>query len=90
MQDNTELHKIAKKIDLNHRDLVTKYNVLVKRTNSIITSLSKMLEYIDSITEKLSVLEFIEDEESVEEFFDPYREGISEEYEEDYDDEDDE
>lgn len=90
MQNNTELNKISRKIELNHKDLTTKYNVLVKRTNSIISSLNKMLEYIDTITEKLSVLEFIEDEESIQEFYDPYQDGIPEEYEEQDDDEDDE
>lgn len=90
MQNNTELNKISRKIELNHKDLTTKYNVLVKRTNSIISSLNKMLEYIDAITEKLSVLEFIEDEESIQEFYDPYQDGIPEEYEEQDDDEDDE
>lgn len=90
MQNNTELNKISRKIELNHKDLTTKYNVLVKRTNSIISSLNKMLEYIDAITEKLSVLEFIDDEESIQEFYDPYQDGIPEEYEEQDDDEDDE
>jgi len=64
------IEQLKKHIDKNHKDLITKYNVLVKRTNSIITSLSKIDEKLNYLVETMSMFELVEEDE--EEEFDPY------------------
>jgi hypothetical protein len=80
-----EITKLIKDIDKNHKDLLTKYNVLVKRTSSIISSLSELNAKIDYLAEMMSMFELAEENE--EEEFDPYH-LESEDYE-DIDNDDD-
>jgi len=76
-----------KNIEKNQRDLFTKYNVLVKRTNSIITTLNQINEKLDYLVETMSMFELMED--SAEEDEDDY-ESYSSEYTEDEDEDEDE
>lgn len=82
-----ELSELIKKIDKNHKDLLTKYNVLVKRTNSIITSISTINDKLDYLVETMSMFELVEEEEEDEGDFNPYR-IESEDYNDDDDDDD--
>jgi len=82
-----EINELLKKIEKNHKDLLTKYNVLVKRTSSIITTLSTLNDKMDYLVETMSMFELVEDEEEYEEDFNPYR-IESEDYDDDDDDED--
>ena len=83
-----ELKDLIRTLDKNHKDLITKYNVLVKRTSSIITSVNLINEKLDYLVETMSMFELVEDE--MQQDFDPYSQQ-EEEYEEvEDDDEDDE
>lgn len=86
---NNELKDLMKTLDANHKELATKYNVLVKRTNSIINSVKDINEKLEFIADKLSMLDFMEqDDEDSDEDFNPYSLD-PEDYEEvDNDDED--
>lgn len=75
---------IEKIIESSYKDLTTKYNVLVKRTNSIITSVNTMNAKLDFLVEKMSMFELMEDENEDEEI-----EGY-EPYDDDDEDDDDE
>jgi len=79
-----EMNELIKKIEKNHKDLLTKYNVLVKRTNSIITSLSTISDKLDYLVETMSMFELVEEEDEEE-----YEEYLNQ-YEDDEDDDDDE
>ena len=81
-----ELKDLIRTLDKNHKDLITKYNVLVKRTSSIITTINTINEKLDYLVETMSMFELIEEE--VYEDFDPYSQA-QEEYEE-VEDEDEE
>ena len=87
MPRDKELDNLIKTIEKNHKDLLTKYNVLVKRTNSIITGLNLANEKLDFLVETMGMFELIE-EDHIGEDFDPYSHQ-PEEYEEDDDDEED-
>lgn len=54
---------IEKLIEENNKDLKTKYNVLVKRTNSIISSINKIDAKLDFLVEKMAMFELMEDED---------------------------
>ncbi len=70
---DNELEKVLIEIDKHHKSLETKYNVLVKRTNSMIKSLSIIDDKLDFLLDKMSMFEFIEEAgEEDEEEFDPY------------------
>lgn len=58
---------IEKLIEENHKDLKTKYNVLVKRTNSIISSLNKIDAKLDFLVEKMAMFELMEEEDEEDE-----------------------
>lgn len=79
-----EYQELNNTIQKHQKDLTTKYNVLVKRTNSIITSLDKLNTKMDYLVERMSMFELVdEDEEDLESY------GIDpEEYEEDDEDDD--
>lgn len=79
-----EYQELNNTIQKYQKDLTTKYNVLVKRTNSIITSLDKLNTKMDYLVERMSMFELVdEDEEDLESY------GIDpEEYEEDDEDDD--
>lgn len=80
-----DLQKIVAKLEKNHKDLVTKYRVLVKRTDSIISSLHSLEPKVDLLLEKLSAFEILDEELEEQEGWNPY-EAEAEEYE-NYDDE---
>jgi hypothetical protein len=82
-----EIINLLKSIEKNQKDLTTKYNVLVKRTNSIINSLSQINEKLNFLIETMSMFELSEDEEDYEDF-DPYKTNVEDH--EDSDEEDDE
>lgn len=89
--NNLELNKLCKRLEGHHKDLTTKYNILVKRTNSIINTLKDVNTKLEYLSDKLSMFEFIEAEDGIEGYFDPYSQRTPEEYEEtDDEDEDDE
>lgn len=67
-----ELISVLKKIEANQKDLITKYNVLVKRTNSIITSLSQIDTKIEYLVETMSMFETDEDDEGEYDGFESY------------------
>ena len=50
-----ELKDLIRTLDKNHKDLITKYNVLVKRTSSIITSVNLINEKLDYLVETMSM-----------------------------------
>lgn len=79
-----EYQELNNTIQKHQKDLTTKYNVLVKRTNSIITSLDKLNTKMDYLVERMSMFELVdEDEEDLESY------GVDpEEYEEDDEDDD--
>lgn len=83
--EDLEFKKLKQSLDKNYKDLTTKYNVLVKRTNSIITSLSEINQKLDYLVETMSMFELVEDDS---EDFNPYN-VEEEEYEDMEDDEDD-
>ena len=56
-----ELKDLIRTLDKNHKDLITKYNVLVKRTSSIITSVNLINEKLDYLVETMSMFELMED-----------------------------
>ena len=58
---DNELEKVLIEIDKHHKSLETKYNVLVKRTNSMIKSLSIIDDKLDFLLDKMSMFEFIEE-----------------------------
>ena len=79
-----EYQEIKNLIQKHQKDLTTKYNVLVKRTNSIITSLDNLNTKMDYLVERMSMFEFIDEDED-EDDLESY--GIDpEEYEDDDDD----
>ena len=81
-----DLQKIVAKLEKNHKDLVTKYRVLVKRTDSIISSLHSLEPKVDLLLEKLSAFEILNEELEEQEGWNPYEtEAGAEEYE-NYDD----
>jgi hypothetical protein len=78
--DDMPEKSIEKLIEENHKDLKTKYNVLVKRTNSIISSLTKIDAKMDFLVEKMAMFELMEDEdEDEEEEYESYDEDENEE-----------
>ena len=80
---NNDLDKLLTAIEDNHKQLVTKYNVLVKRTNSIISTLKELNSKLDFLSDKMSMFEIIEEEDIEDEpDFDPYQ-VEPEDYEED-------
>tara|TARA_B100002019_G_C21174955_1_gene550580 strand:+ start:468 stop:728 length:261 start_codon:yes stop_codon:yes gene_type:complete len=79
-----DLQKIVAKLEKNHKDLVTKYRVLVKRTDSIISSLQSIEPKVDLLLDKLSAFEILDEELEEQEGWNPY-ETEAEEYE-NYDD----
>jgi hypothetical protein len=79
-----DLQKIVAKLEKNHKDLVTKYRVLVKRTDSIISSLQSLEPKVDLLLQKLSAFEILDEELEEQEGWNPY-ETEAEEYE-NYDD----
>jgi len=80
---NNDLDKLLTAIEDNHKQLVTKYNVLVKRTNSIISTLKDLNSKLDFLSDKMSMFEIIEEEDIEDEpDFDPYQ-VEPEDYEED-------
>jgi predicted transcriptional regulator len=86
-----EIVNLLKNIEKNQKDLTTKYNVLVKRTNSIITSLSEINEKLDFLVETMSMFELADDEDGEDdeddyEDFNPYQKETEDYEEEDEDD----
>jgi len=82
---NNDLDKLLTAIEDNHKQLVTKYNVLVKRTNSIISTLKELNSKLNFLSDKMSMFEIIEEEDIEDEpDFDPYQVEP-----EDYEEEDD-
>jgi len=79
-----EINELIKKIEKNHKDLLTKYNVLVKRTSSIITTLATLNDKLDYLVETMSMFELVEEDGDAEE----YEEYFSQ-YEDSEDDDDD-
>ena len=79
-----DLQKIVARLEKNHKDLVTKYRVLVKRTDSIISSLQSLEPKVDLLLQKLSAFEILDEELEEQEGWNPY-ETEAEEYE-NYDD----
>ena len=79
-----DLQKIVAKLEKNHKDLVTKYRVLVKRTDSIISSLQSIEPKVDLLLDKLSAFEILDEELEEQEGWNPYV-TEAEEYE-NYDD----
>lgn len=75
---------IEKLIEENHKDLKTKYNVLVKRTNSIISSLNKIDAKLDFLVEKMAMFELMEDEDEDEEEYESYDVDEDDDEEEEY------
>lgn len=77
-----EIVNLLKNIEKNQKDLTTKYNVLVKRTNSIITSLSEINEKLDFLVETMSMFELEDDEDDEDDYedFNPYQQE-TEDYE---------
>lgn len=82
---NIEFKKIKELLEEHHKDLTTKYSVLVKRTNSIITTLSGINDKLDYLVDTMSMFELIEEENR--EDFDPYH-TEQEDYEQVDDEED--
>jgi len=81
-----DLQKIVARLEKNHKDLVTKYRVLVKRTDSIISSLQTLEPKVDLLLQKLSAFEILDEELEEQEGWNPYEtEAEAEEYE-NYDD----
>ena len=85
--NDSELKKLILKIEKNHKDLTTKYRVLVKRTDSIISSLNDLQPKIDSLINKLSVFEILSEDVEEQEEWNPYDSVEPEDYD-NYDDED--
>ena len=82
---NNDLDKLLTAIEDNHKQLVTKYDVLVKRTNSIISTLKELNSKLNFLSDKMSMFEIIEEEDIEDEpDFDPYQVEP-----EDYEEEDD-
>lgn len=75
---------IEELIEDNHKDLKIKYNVLVKRTNSIISSLNKIDAKLDFLVEKMAMFELMEDEDEEDEEYESYDVDENEEDEEEY------
>ena len=77
-----EIVNLLKNIEKNQKDFTTKYNVLVKRTNSIITSLSEINEKLDFLVETMSMFELEDDEDDEDDYedFNPYQQE-TEDYE---------
>jgi hypothetical protein len=80
--DDMPEKSIEKLIEENHKDLKTKYNVLVKRTNSIISSLNKIDAKLDFLVEKMAMFELMEDED--EEEYESYDVDEDDDEEEEY------
>lgn len=80
-----EIQNLARTIEKNQKDLVTKYNVLVKRTSSIISTLAEMNEKLDYLLETMSMFEIVEEDE-YDEDFNPYAAEPEDYYEDDDDD----
>ena len=75
---------LEKLVEEYYKKLETKYNVLVKRTNSIITSLTKIDSKLDYLIEKMSMFELMEEEEEdIENEYEPYNEDDEDDEEED-------
>ena len=71
---NNDLDKLLTAIEDNHKQLVTKYNVLVQRTNSIISTLKELNSKLNFLSDKMSMFEIIEEEDIEDEpDFDPYQ-----------------
>lgn len=83
--NDSELKKLILKIEKNHKDLTTKYRVLVKRTDSIISSLNDLQPKIDSLINKLSVFEILSEDVEEQEEWNPYDSVEPEDYD-NYDD----
>jgi len=79
--NDSELKKLILKIEKNHKDLTTKYRVLVKRTDSIISSLNDLQPKIDSLINKLSVFEILSEDVEEQEEWNPYDNVEPEDYE---------
>jgi hypothetical protein len=82
-----DLAKILAKLDKDHKDLTTKYRVLVKRTSSIISTLKSIDTKINNLLDKLSIFEILDEDIDSQTEWNPYDEVEPEDFE-DYDKDD--
>lgn len=74
---------VEKIVEEYFKKLETKYNVMVKRTNSIISSLNEVNSKLDYLIEKMSMFELMEeDDEDIEDEYEKYLEDEDEDEDE--------
>lgn len=69
---------VEKIVEEYFKKLETKYNVMVKRTNSIISSLNEINTKMDHLIEMMSMFELMEEDDDIEDEYEKYLEDEDE------------